>query len=62
MAENEKLRRIFDYLNPAIRIQQAHLSGNSIRAKIIQQYQQNVKKVANILQACPDLIHISFDG
>jgi hypothetical protein len=38
MAENEELRRIFDYLNPAVRIQQAHLFGNSVRAKIIQQY------------------------
>jgi hypothetical protein len=62
MAENEELRRIFDYLNSAVRIQQAHLSGNLVRAKIIQQYQQNVRKVANVLQVCPGLIHISFDG
>jgi hypothetical protein len=38
MAKNEELRRIFDYFNPAVKIQQAHFSGDSVRAKIIQQY------------------------
>jgi len=62
MAEDEDLRRVFEYLNPAVEIQHAHLSGDSVRAKIIQQYRQNMKQVMEVLQKCPGLIHISFDG
>ena len=62
VAEDVELRRVFEYLNPAVRIQQAHLSGDSVRARIIQQYNQKLEQVKDILQKCPGLVHISFDG
>ena len=34
VVEDEDLRRVFEYLNPAVKIQHAHLSGDSVRAKI----------------------------
>lgn len=61
-AEDPVLRRIFESLNPAVRIQQSHLSGDAIRSQILREYDTHVQTIIDALGKCPGLIHISFDG
>lgn len=60
--EDEDLRAIFDYLSPSVSICGGHLSADTIRTKIITEYQGHRHAVIDVLQQSPGLIHISFDG
>ncbi|KAF6528329.1 hypothetical protein HZS61_008631 [Fusarium oxysporum f. sp. conglutinans] len=61
-AEHDKLRKIFAYLNPCVKLCDANLSATSIRRKIVASYEQHKTKVMEVLQSSPGLIHVSFDG
>nr|AAK16925.1 restless-like transposase [Fusarium breviconum] len=61
-AEHDKLRKIFAYLNPCVKLSDANLSATSIRRKIVASYEQHKTKVMEVLQSSPGLIHVSFDG
>lgn len=60
--EDEDLRAIFDYLSPSVSICGGHLSADTIRTKIITEYQRHRHAVIDVLQQSSGLIHISFDG
>lgn len=62
IAEQPGLRAIVEYLNPQIRIQEANLTRNSIKSRIVAQYGKHRSKVIDALKAAPGLIHIVFDG
>jgi hypothetical protein len=61
-AENPMLRQIFEYLNPAVAIHNAHLSGDAIRSKIISEFEKHSATIATYLESRQGLVHISFDG
>jgi hypothetical protein len=61
-AEHDKLRKIFAYLNPCVKLCDANLSATSTRRKIVVSYEQHKTKVMEVLQSSPGLIHVSFDG
>lgn len=61
-AEDPDLRAIFEYLNPAVAIQNAHLSRTSVRTQAILQWKKHTTKVIKMLADAPGLIHISYDG
>lgn len=61
-AENPMLRQIFEYLNPAVTIQNAHLSGEAIRNKIVSEFEKHSGTIATFLSNRQGLVHISFDG
>ncbi|KAF5576969.1 restless-like transposase [Fusarium pseudocircinatum] len=60
--EDEDLRAIFDYLSPSVSIRGGHLSADTLRTKIIAEYQRHRHTVIDVLRQSPGLIHISFDG
>lgn len=60
--ECPRLRAIFEYLNPSVALRKAYISDSTVRTHIIQEYKKNLERVIEILQKCPGLIHISFDG
>ncbi|KAM3537964.1 hypothetical protein ARSEF1564_009127 [Beauveria bassiana] len=57
-----RLRTIFEYLNPLVKIIDANISRTTIRHKVLASYEAHKDKVAAVLQKSPGLIHISFDG
>lgn len=61
-AEDRDLRTIFEYLNPSVALRKAHVTGDSIRNKIIAEYCQHRDTIIGVLRRCPGLVHISFDG
>jgi hypothetical protein len=61
-AEDPDLRAIFEYLNPSVALRKAHVTGDSIRNKIIAEYFKHRDTITSILRRCPGLVHISFDG
>jgi hypothetical protein len=60
--EDEDLRAIFDYLSPSVSIRGGHLSADTLRTRIITEYQRHRHTVIDVLRQSPGLIHISFDG
>jgi hypothetical protein len=46
-AEHDKLRKIFAYLNPCVKLCDANLSATSIRRKIVASYEQHKTKVSS---------------
>ncbi|KAH7485926.1 hypothetical protein FOMA001_g3996 [Fusarium oxysporum f. sp. matthiolae] len=52
-AEHDKLRKIFAYLNPCVKLCDANLSATSIRGKIVASYEQHKTKVMEVLQSSP---------
>lgn len=60
--ENRRLRAIFEYLNPSVRLRDAHISGNTVRSRAIEAYNKHKEKVIDVLQKASGLVHISFDG
>lgn len=61
-AEDPDLRAIFEYLNPSVALREAHVTGDSIRNKIIAEYYKHRDTIIGVLRHCPGLVHISFDG
>ncbi|KAM3448796.1 hypothetical protein NHJ6243_010067, partial [Beauveria neobassiana] len=62
VCEQGRLRTIFEYLNPLVKITDANISRTTIRHKVLASYEAHKDKVAAVLQKSPGLIHISFDG
>jgi hypothetical protein len=60
--EDEDLRAIFDYLSPSVSIRGGHLSADTLRTKIITEYQRHRRTVIDVLRQSPGLIHLAFDG
>lgn len=61
-AEDPRLRRIFDYLNPSVGIQRAAISAHTVRARIFAEFETHYQTIKEVLRRAPGLIHISFDG
>lgn len=61
-AHNQRLRRIFEYLNPSVRTQDAHLVASTIKIRAVSQFQQHKQAVIDVLRKSPGLIHLAFDG
>ena len=62
IAESHRLRAIFEYLNPSVRLRNAHISANTVRTRILEAYKSHKEAVIEVLQRAPGLIHLSFDG
>ncbi|KAM3448285.1 hypothetical protein NHJ6243_010118 [Beauveria neobassiana] len=62
VCEQGRLRRIFEYLNPLVKITDANISRTIIRRQVLASYEAHKDKVAAVLQRSPGLIHVSFDG
>lgn len=62
MVKQERLREIFEYLNPLVAIQKAHISPNTVKARAIQEFNKHKTTIINTLAAAQGLIHIVFDG
>lgn len=60
--EHAELRALFEYLNPQVRIQDANLTADSIRNKIVSAFHRHKRDVISILKESPGKIHFSFDG
>ena len=61
-AENPRLRAVFDYLSPQIRIRNGHISHHTVRSIAIRSYHMHYQKVVEVLQAAPGKVHLAFDG
>jgi hypothetical protein len=62
VCEQGRLRRIFEYLNPLVKITDANITRSTIRRKVLSAYETHKNKVAEVLRQSAGLIHISFDG
>ncbi|KAK8096312.1 restless-like transposase [Apiospora kogelbergensis] len=62
IVEQPELRAIFEYLNPQVSIQEAHLTRPSIKSLIVTQYSKRRSRVINAFKDAPGLIHLVFDG
>ncbi|OAA38788.1 ABC transporter [Cordyceps fumosorosea ARSEF 2679] len=60
--EHPRLRQIFEYLNPAVRIKDAHVTAKTIQSLAIQQFERHRDAVQHALRRSPGQIHIAFDG
>jgi hypothetical protein len=60
--ESESLRAIFEYLNPSISVQDAHINHDTVRHQITNAYNQHKHTIIHTLARAPGQIHISFDG
>lgn len=62
MAGDRKLRAIFEYLNPSVKAQKAHITANSVRGLAKKQFVRHKSTVVEALKKAPGSVHISFDG
>ncbi|OWT42569.1 restless-like transposase [Pochonia chlamydosporia 170] len=62
VCEQGRLRRIFEYLNPLVKITDANITRPTIRRKVLSAYETHKSKVAEVLRQSSGLIHVSFDG
>jgi hypothetical protein len=62
VCEQGKLRQIFEYLNPLVRITDANITRTTVRRKVLSAYEAHKDKVVAVLKQSCGLIHVSFDG
>jgi hypothetical protein len=62
IATDRKLRAIFEYLNPSVKAQKAHITANSVRDLAKKQFDLHKSTVIEGFKKAPGLVHISFDG
>ncbi|KJZ68664.1 hypothetical protein HIM_11949 [Hirsutella minnesotensis 3608] len=62
VCEQKRLRHIFEYLNPLVKITDANISSTAIRQRVISAYEKHKSKVVEVLKRADGLVHISFDG
>ncbi|OAQ58922.1 restless-like transposase [Purpureocillium lilacinum] len=62
VCEQGRLRRIFEYLNPLVKITDANITRSTIRTKVLAAYETHKEKVMAVLRHSCGLIHVSFDG
>lgn len=60
--EHPRLQQIFEYLNPAVKVTDAHITAKTIRKLAIQQFERHHATVQEALRRSPGQIHIAFDG
>jgi hypothetical protein len=61
-AENERLRAIFEYLNPSVAITDSHVSRQTIRRMALRQFDLYKDKVKAVLRGASGQVHFAFDG
>jgi hypothetical protein len=61
-AENPRLRHIFKYLTPAVKVTNAHISKHTARRLAIQHFEKHKTRVKGVLKESPGQIHVAFDG
>lgn len=62
VVQHERLRDIFEYLNPAVKITNANISDTTVRALINSEFDKHKTRVIETLQMSSGLIHVAFDG
>ncbi|KAH7461855.1 hypothetical protein FOMA001_g18916 [Fusarium oxysporum f. sp. matthiolae] len=62
VCEQGRLRQIFEYLNPLVKITDANITRTTIRRKVLSAYEMHKDKVIAALKQSSGLIHVSFDG
>ncbi|RYP68175.1 hypothetical protein DL771_006825 [Monosporascus sp. 5C6A] len=62
IVEEEKLRVIFEYLNPCVTNQDAHISCTTVKTLIINAFHEHKQQIVEVLSRSPGLIHIAFNG
>src|SRR5256885_9713519 len=62
IATDRRLRAIFEYLNPSVKAQKAHITANTVRGLARKQFDRHKSTVIEVLKKAPGLVHISFDG
>ncbi|KAI8417496.1 hypothetical protein FOFC_00051 [Fusarium oxysporum] len=62
VCEQGRLRQIFEYLNPLVKITDANITRTTIRRKVLSAYEMHKDKVVAALKQSCGLIHVSFDG
>jgi hypothetical protein len=62
VCEQGKLRQIFEYLRPLVRITDANITRTTVRRKVLSAYEAHKDKVVAVLKRSCGLIHASFDG
>jgi hypothetical protein len=60
--ENERLRAVFEYLNPSVIATEAHLAHDTIRKRILQIFDTEKCNIVRALKEVPGAIHIAWDG
>ncbi|RYO79483.1 hypothetical protein DL762_008141 [Monosporascus cannonballus] len=62
IAEEKELRSIFEYLNPCVANQEAHISHTAAKKLIENTFNDCKHKIIKVLNNSPGRIHIAFDG
>ena len=62
VCEQGRLRQIFEYLNPLVKITDANITRKTIRHRVLSAYELHKDKVIAVLKQSCGLIHVSFDG
>ena len=60
--ENQRLRDLFDYLNPLVSITDAHICHDTVRTRVLEVYNANKAYIIEVLGGVRGKIHIVFDG
>jgi hAT family C-terminal dimerisation region len=62
ISEHKGLRKIFHYLNPLVEETSANLTHESIRSRIVNEFNTYKAHVIETLLRSPSQVHIAFDG
>ncbi|KJZ71512.1 hypothetical protein HIM_09100 [Hirsutella minnesotensis 3608] len=62
VCEQERLRRIFENLNPLVEITNANITRMTVRHKVVSAYETHRERIKEALRQSGGLAHISFDG
>lgn len=57
-SENERLRTIFEYVNPFVASTDAHVSHDTVREHAVAELEKHKGKVTEVLRGMPGLIRI----
>jgi hypothetical protein len=60
--ENQRLRDLFEYLNPLVSITDAHICHDTVRTRVLEVYNANKGYIIEVLRGVRGKIHIVFDG
>ncbi|OBS15278.1 hypothetical protein FPOA_13870 [Fusarium poae] len=60
--ENKGLQKVFQYLNPLVHETSANLTHETVRVRIIDEFNTYKSRVIHALSRSPSQVHIAFDG
>ncbi|PNP85338.1 hypothetical protein FNYG_01328 [Fusarium nygamai] len=60
--EHKGLQKVFQYLNPLVHETSANLTHETVRARIIDEFNTYKSRVIHTLSRSPSQVHIAFDG